>query len=64
MLLISQVHHLNQIIPLIKYWLPHVEVIQPASVRQRILSDIQEALNGANQADNCIDFKQGRDSDK
>ncbi|QHB31055.1 WYL domain-containing protein [Yersinia canariae] len=64
MLLISQVHHLNQIIPLIKYWLPHVEVIQPASVRQRILSDIREALNGANQADNCIDFKQGRDSDK
>ncbi|CNK50407.1 Uncharacterised protein [Yersinia intermedia] len=48
MLLISQVHHPDQIIPLIKYWLPHVEVVQPASIRKQILQDIRSALKHEN----------------
>lgn len=40
--------HPRQIIPLIKYWLPEVEVIQPASIRNQIIDDMRCALNKYN----------------
>ncbi|PKA29556.1 WYL domain-containing protein [Cedecea lapagei] len=44
LLIISRVVHPRQIIPLIKYWLPEVEVIKPASIRNQIIDDMRSAL--------------------
>ncbi|EOI7403449.1 WYL domain-containing protein [Yersinia enterocolitica] len=44
LLVISRVAHPGQIIPLIKYWMPDVEVIQPLSVRHQVTDDIRSAL--------------------
>ncbi|HFO0255009.1 TPA: helix-turn-helix transcriptional regulator [Raoultella ornithinolytica] len=44
LLIISRVAHPRQIIPLIKYWLPEVEVIKPASIRNQIIDDMRSAL--------------------
>lgn len=45
LLLISRVAHPGQIIPLIKYWMPEVEVIQPVSIRNQIIDDVRCALD-------------------
>lgn len=44
LLVISRVAHPSQIIPLVKYWIPEVEVIQPASIRNQIIDDICQAF--------------------
>lgn len=43
-LVISRIAHPSQIIPLVKYWIPEVEVIQPASIRNQIIDDICRAF--------------------
>ncbi|EFN4504003.1 WYL domain-containing protein, partial [Escherichia coli] len=43
-LVISRVAHFGQIIPLIKYWMPEVEVLKPASIRNQVTQDIRLAL--------------------
>ena len=43
LLIISRVAHPRQIIPLIKYWLPEVEVIKPASIRNQIIDDMLQS---------------------
>lgn len=49
---ISRVTHTDQIMPLMKYWIPDVEVIQPASIRQQFAEDIQSALKRYTQPSN------------
>ena len=44
LLVISRVAHFGQIIPLIKYWMPEVEVLKPASIRNQVTQDIRLAL--------------------
>lgn len=45
LLIISRVAHPGQIIPLIKYWMPEVEVIQPVSIRNQIIDDVRCTLD-------------------
>jgi len=40
----SLVSDASQIIPLIKYWLPHVEVISPIEYKEQVLTDIKHYL--------------------
>lgn len=44
LLVISRIVHPDQIIPLMKYWMPDVEVIQPHSIRIQITKDIYQTL--------------------
>ena len=53
LLVISRVTHTDQIMPLMKYWIPDVEVIQPASIRQQLAEDIQSALKRYTQPSNA-----------
>ncbi|EFG8229371.1 TPA: WYL domain-containing protein, partial [Escherichia coli] len=53
LLIISRVAHTNQIIPLMKYWMPDIEVIRPLSVRQQLTEDIQSALKRYTQPSNA-----------
>jgi len=31
-----------EIIPLIKYWIPHLKVLEPKSLDEKILSDLEQ----------------------
>lgn len=41
----SRIAHDNQILPLIRYWLPNVEVISPNDLRQTLFQDLRNYLN-------------------
>ena len=40
----SRIAHDHQILPLIRYWLPNVEVISPSEMRQNLLQGLREYL--------------------
>jgi predicted DNA-binding transcriptional regulator YafY len=38
----SKVAHDLQIIPLIKYWMPHLQVISPKEIHEQVITDIEK----------------------
>lgn len=52
LLLSSRIQHPTQIVPLIKYWIPHIEVVSPPSIKNQVLSDLTKTLAQMNQLDN------------
>lgn len=34
----------NELIPLIKYWLPHIKVIKPKELNEKIKQDVEKFL--------------------
>lgn len=40
-----QMSHPNQILPLIRYWLPNISIISPASLQQKLLTEINQYLS-------------------
>jgi predicted DNA-binding transcriptional regulator YafY len=49
LLLSSRIQHPTQIIPLIKYWIPDIEVISPASIKNKIILDLKKTLDKTTQ---------------
>ena len=45
LLVASRIHHPTQVVPLIKYWAPHIEVISPISIKRAVLSDLTKMLD-------------------
>ncbi len=39
----SRVAHDNQILPIVRYWMPHVRVVSPVSVREAFLESVRLA---------------------
>ena len=44
LLVSAKVGHLNQILPIIRYWLPHIRVISPESLQQELEQGLTEYL--------------------
>ena len=44
----STVNHPNEIVPLIKYWMPHLRVVGPEGIKEKIKADIQKFLTELN----------------
>lgn len=40
----SRVAHVNQILPIVRYWMPHVRVVSPVSVREACLESVRRYL--------------------
>lgn len=40
----SKVTHLNEILPLIKYWLPHINVVAPKKLKQHLFDDLKQYM--------------------
>lgn len=47
LLVSAKVGHLNQILPIIRYWLPHIRVISPESLQQELEQGLTEYLKKA-----------------
>ncbi|WP_271271480.1 helix-turn-helix transcriptional regulator [Aliamphritea hakodatensis] len=45
LLISSRIQHATQIIPLIKYWLPHIQVLSPIAIKKQILKDLSLSLD-------------------
>ena len=44
LLLRCQVNHPNQLLPIIRYWIPHVRILEPAWLRQRLRDELTDYL--------------------
>ncbi len=44
LLVTTQISHPQQLLPLVRYWLPHVRILQPAALRHALLESLQDAI--------------------
>ncbi|MHA6196219.1 helix-turn-helix transcriptional regulator [Pseudomonas wadenswilerensis] len=42
-----QVNHPNQLLPIIRYWIPHVRILEPAWLQQQLRDELTDYLNDA-----------------
>lgn len=40
----SQISHPQQLLPVVRYWLPHVRIVQPTQWHEHLVSELKEAL--------------------
>ncbi|MBN9572308.1 MAG: WYL domain-containing protein, partial [Alicycliphilus denitrificans] len=40
----SQISHPQQLLPVVRYWLPHVRIVQPTQWHEHLVSELQQAL--------------------
>lgn len=40
----TSINHINQLLPIVRYWLPDVRILQPASWHQELLNSLHHAL--------------------
>ncbi len=45
LLLRCQLNHPNQLLPIIRYWIPHVRILEPAWLRQRLRDELTDYLH-------------------
>ena len=44
LLVSSRISHINQLLPVVRYWLPHVRIVQPAAWHEELLRGLRQAL--------------------
>ena len=40
----TAINHINQLLPVVRYWLPHVRIIQPVQWHEALVQELQQAL--------------------
>ena len=40
----ARIDHINQLLPVVRYWLPHVRIVQPAQWHEELMAGMQDAL--------------------
>lgn len=38
----SRVHHVNEIVPIVRYWIPHVAIVEPASLQAAMVRELRD----------------------
>ena len=36
--------HINQLLPVVRYWLPHVRIVQPQAWHEELVAGLRQAL--------------------
>ena len=44
LLVTTAINHINQLLPVVRYWLPHVRIIQPVQWHEALVQELQQAL--------------------
>lgn len=44
LLVTAQIGHINQLLPLVRYWLPHVRIVTPVAWQEELLAGLRQAL--------------------
>lgn len=45
LLVTAQINHINQLLPVVRYWLPHVRIIRPMNWQQDLEAQLRDYLN-------------------
>jgi hypothetical protein len=41
----AKVGHINQVIPIVRYWIPHIRIISPDGLQVEMEKELREYLN-------------------
>ncbi len=44
LLVTTQINHINQLLPVVRYWLPHVRIVQPKAWEEELVKGLRHAL--------------------
>lgn len=44
LLVTTHISHPQQLLPVVRYWLPHVRIVQPAELHQQVIESLRQAL--------------------
>ncbi|MBS7348618.1 MAG: WYL domain-containing protein, partial [Comamonas sp.] len=44
LLVTTQINHINQLLPVVRYWLPHVRIVQPKAWEEELVRGLEQAL--------------------
>ncbi len=44
LLVTTRINHVNQLLPVVRYWLPHVQIIQPVKLQKELVASLRQAL--------------------
>lgn len=44
LLVTTQINHINQLLPVVRYWLPHVRIVQPKAWEEELVKGLREVL--------------------
>lgn len=44
LLVTTHINHIDQLLPIVRYWLPHVQIIQPVDWQKELTAGLQQAL--------------------
>lgn len=44
LLVTTHINHINQLLPVVRYWLPHVRIVQPVAWQEELVRGLREAL--------------------
>lgn len=44
LLLTARIHHPQQLLPIVRYWMPHVRILEPVEWEQMLIDSVQQAI--------------------
>jgi predicted DNA-binding transcriptional regulator YafY len=44
LLVTTHINHPNQLLPVVRYWLPHVRIVQPAQLQEDLIDNLRQAI--------------------
>ena len=44
LLVTTHINHIDQLLPVVRYWLPHVRIVQPVAWQEELHASLQAAL--------------------
>jgi len=44
LLVTTHINHLNQLLPVVRYWLPNVRIVKPVQWHEALLEELRQAL--------------------
>jgi hypothetical protein len=44
LLISSKITHITQILPLVRYWIPHLKIVNPESMQQQLEAELKGYL--------------------
>ena len=45
LLVTTHINHINQLLPVVRYWLPHVRIVQPQAWHEELVAGLEQALH-------------------
>ena len=44
LLVTTHINHVNQLLPVVRYWLPHVRIVEPKAWHEALVKEMQQVL--------------------